>query len=684
MNKLSLSRALVQTKWISEGIVEGADGYLLRALQFEPLASGLFEDDFEGPISDAFFQKISDLLTRLPSLIDAQFVLFRSREECGALVTTLLCFERIAKANSFSHLRATLDELQLSPRELSRSAWENYLSLLLGPKIRSNGMPDIIWEKDSLIADDRTIRVLSLTELPQLSWKGCFQPVFESQNEFVASLKFTVPDRKGVRRKLETKRRVSHALSVSNSLEVRNIESNSVLQSSEETLERILVGKETLLEISFGLMVVGDDRGTSDLSHELEKAISGVGNAGLYQERIGALPVFVSHVPGNKMMRIRTLPILSENLAHLLPLFCDYSRANEPSSLLLRSRNSERSHLNLFSSENLNFNSFICGASGAGKSFLMNAILTSLLKDERSTRLCIFDIGGSYRKFVEKNGGTYQSLTVSEARGLVAALLRTTTVDADPFFRALVETLCGSGSHVTHSHRVAIDDLVRSFEGSHLSIKGMVDLAREKSERFYQDVAHWLKPHVKLDSSPIDSEISRSLSAAITAFDFKELATDPVLQRSTILILSHLLWRDLAKGKYARTLVTFDEVWKFFAQTSWLLEEMYRTFRKYKAGIVSITQNLADYGDEAFAKMIFSCSYSKIFLQNGATGEFLKETFDMNDSDIQRALSVTSHKPFYSEFFALSSVMSQVFRLYPTSEFYELANTENVSINKGA
>jgi type IV secretory pathway VirB4 component len=151
------------------------------------------------------------------------------------------------------------------------------------------------------------------------------------------------------------------------------------------------------------------------------------------------------------------------------------------------------------------------------------------------------------------------------------------------------------------------------------------------------------------------------------------------LQRATILILSELLWRDLVNGRYSRTLIVFDEVWRFFAQSKSFLEEMYRTLRKYRAGIVSITQNLADYGDATFAKMLFTNSFTKIFLQNGATAEFLKHTFDLPQTDIDRALSVTSRKPHYSEFFALTPSMSQVFRLYPTREFYELANTENIS-----
>jgi len=135
-------------------------------------------------------------------------------------------------------------------------------------------------------------------------------------------------------------------------------------------------------------------------------------------------------------------------------------------------------------------------------------------------------------------------------------------------------------------------------------------------------------------------------------------------------------------GHHARTIVVFDEVWRFFAQSKGFLEEMYRTLRKYRAGIVSITQNLADYGDEAFAKMLFTNSFTKLFLQNGASAEYLKNTFDLPSSDIERALSVVSKKPHYSEFFALTPMMSQVFRLYPTKDFYALANTENITERK--
>ncbi len=684
MKKYSLTKSIIQSSWTSEGIIESADGCIFKAFEMEPLSLGLFEENLDGAVSDSFFQKLSELLSRLPNSFEGQLILFRNRvaHQIKGFKTNVLVFEKVKKEESYSHFLAILNELKLNPTTLTEETWTSYLATIFGKKIKKNHLPDVVWEKDSILIGDNSVRTLSLTELPQVTWKGCLQPIFESTAPFTLSIKIQIPDRKKIKRQLETKRRVSHALSVSSSLEVKNIESNSVLNSSEETLERILVSKETLFEISVALTISGSSQETQDLSNDFERVVSGIGNAGLYSESLGTLPVINSHLPGGKALGIRKLPILSENLAHILPLLFDYTRSNDHSALTLRSRSDEVSHLNLFSKENLNFNSFICGASGSGKSFLMNAILSSSLKDDSKTRLCIFDIGGSYRRIIEANGGLSQLLTVDEAHGLLASFLRLRPVNGTGFYRTFIETLCGSGSHITHSHRVAIDDLLRHVEGKHLKLSELVQIASQKSERFYHDVAHWLKPHLELDDVPVRKDLQEMIGAQITAFDFKELDSDPVLQRTTILLLSELLWGDLLKGTYPRTLIVFDEVWRFFAQSKSFLEEMYRTLRKYRAGIVSITQNLADYGDEAFAKMIFTNSFTKIFLQNGAAAEFLKQTFDLPESDISRALSVTSKKPLYSEFFALSPTMSQVFRLYPTPEFYKLANTENISTRK--
>ncbi len=682
MKKYALTKSILGSQWLEDGTIANSDGSISKAFEAEPLSSGILEESFEGPTADNFFAKLSDLLTKLPSLFEGHIILSRQAigdSEVPGFFTKLYVFENAKKAESYSHAHALISEVGLRAKPLTEKAWLELLSGVFGERTLESKLPDLVWEKDKIRTDDREIRLLSLTELPQVTWKGCLQPIFESPSEFIISLRLSIPDRAKIKRQLETKRRVSHALSVTNSLEVRNIESNSVLHSSEETLERILVGKETMFEISLGVILAGPKEYTLKTARDFERAVSGIGNAGLFTEGIGTLPVLKSHIPGNKVLGIRKLPILSENLAYLLPLFHDYSRFNDKSNLSLRSRSEEVSYLNTFSKENLNFNAFVCGASGSGKSFLMNAILASTLKDDPNSRLAIFDVGGSYRRIIKANGGSSTALNTDEATALISSFLKLRPVSPQGFYRTFLETLCGSGSHITHSHSVAIDDLLREIEGKSLSIQTVIKNASKRSERFYQDIAHWLKPHLGLDDVTVRPDLIELIKSPAAAFDFKELDSDPILQKTTILLLTELLWKDLIDGRYSRTLIVFDEVWRFFAQSKGFLEEMYRTLRKYKAGVVSVTQNLADYGDDAFAKMLFTTSFTKIFLQNGASADYLKEVLDLPESDIKRALSVMSKKPHYSEFFVVTSAMSQVFRLYPTKEFYSLANTENIS-----
>lgn len=679
--KLSLTKNIIGAEFTRNGLISSSNGEYFKCFVSSPLSSGILEKNFEGNQSDQFFNKLSDLFTRLPNHFEGQILFVRQKldSEILGFNSKLYFFEKVKKPESYSHIKALFNELKVSPIEMTINDWGNLLRHYFGNEILNHSVPDVVWEKNHLQIGENSVKALSLTELPQLTWKGCFQDIFEHEEEFVLSFKIEIPDRLKVKKKLETKRRVSHALSITSSLEVRNIESNSVLHSSEETLERILVGKETLFEISVAVILNNPKEKVIASSYNFERVISGIGNAGLFREGVGTLTVFQSHIPTNKTLNIRRLPILSSNLVEILPLFLDYSQTNDPSSLELRSRNLEKCNLNLFSKENLNYNAFICGSSGSGKSFLMSSILTSQLTDEPLSRICIFDVGGSYRKIISESGGQSITLNLEEAHQLIATYLKTTLVTKNGFYKTLIELLCGGGSHITHSHQVAIDDILSDFEGNFLSIKEFIKLSLKKNEKCYHDLALWLKPHTQFDDMAVRSDLRDLITAQVSAFDFKSLDSSPIIQKVTVFLMSELLWKDLEKGTFPKTLIVFDEVWRFFALSKSFLEEFYRTLRKYKAGVVSITQNLADYGDDAFAKMIFATSFTKIFLQDGASRDYLKQSFDLSESDIERALSVSSQKPLFSEFFVLSSDMSQVFRLYPSSHFYKLAQTENIA-----
>ena len=239
MKHYSLTKTILGSHYLGEGVISHVDGSISKGFEMEPLPSGVLEEGFEGGASEGFFSKLSDLLSKLPNLFEGQIILSRSllnNSELGGFVTRIFCFEKVKNKNSYSHLQAVLSEVSLESKFLSLASWNSLLAGVFTDSILQNRLPDITWERDFVKLGEEVVRVLSLTELPQITWRGCLQPIFENGDDFTLSFHLSIPERAKIKRQLETKRRVSHALSITSSLEVKNIESNSVLSSSEETL----------------------------------------------------------------------------------------------------------------------------------------------------------------------------------------------------------------------------------------------------------------------------------------------------------------------------------------------------------------------------------------------------------------------------------------------------------------
>ena len=135
MGKYSLTKTILKTRFLDDGVIQGEDGSVYKCFEAEPLSTGLFEEELDGPSAAGFFQKLSELLTRLPNLFDGQAILFRTRveHEVAGFKTQILFFERVKKVESYSHLGAILGELKVQYEPLSQVTWNSYLSTILGP-----------------------------------------------------------------------------------------------------------------------------------------------------------------------------------------------------------------------------------------------------------------------------------------------------------------------------------------------------------------------------------------------------------------------------------------------------------------------------------------------------------------------------------------------------------------------
>lgn len=655
----------------------------VKASRFSPLSLGAIGR--EETAIDAFSAKVADAVSHLPDGASFQLVVERAKQKAGpGLVSTIYLFERPDAEKKYP-FTALLTEIGIEITPLDNPEYRALVARLFGAQANADAsVPEFVWEPRAIRTEFGFIKTASLTDPPPMTWPRALKALFEMERSHLSSIKVEIPDRRQVRRSLETKRRVAHSLSIHKTSELRSIESSSTLATTEEQLERITTGSECLTSVSIASFFYG--RSLEQLEREAAETVSHIqseSDCGLFVENLGTLPVFQSHLPGAPLLKARSIPFLSKNLAHLLPLVFDYSRRNDASELPLVSRSDERCTLNLFSAGNHNFNGFVCGASGSGKSFFMTALMSAFKKEFPQGRVYIFDIGGSYRRMVRHLGGAHFDLDATAARSLIEGFLSQQWLEPTGFAKTLLENLCGAGPHITHSHRVVIEQLLARNNGKRFSVGTIFDAAASGDDSIHRDLALWLSPYKSLgegNASVAENTLfTDAAQSGILSVDLKHLEGEELLSRLTVLCLLQKFWQELEAQKSSEpSLIVFDEVWKFFSHSQDFLEEKYRTLRKYRGGIVSVTQSLADYGDSSFARVVVGCSFTKLLLQGAAQGKYLREVLDLTNCEANEATSVRSKKNEYSEVFVHTPEFRQIARLVPDRDLFERANTENI------
>ncbi len=177
----------------------------------------------------------------------------------------------------------------------------------------------------------------------------------------------------------------------------------------------------------------------------------------------------------------------------------------------------------------------------------------------------------------------------------------------------------------------------------------------------------------------LDRPTNVRLTKSLISFDLKGLEAAPDLQAVCLFLITDLVWREVQADRAVKKILLFDECWQLLENEagSQFMGNVFRTFRKYYAGVIAISQDIDDFARSKVAGAILPNSGTKwILMQKGANQERLAEVLQLNPTESQLVSTLSQERGVFSEAFLITGDHRAVVVVEPTPLEYWIATTD--------
>lgn len=617
------------------------------------------------------------------------------------LTSELLGVERLA-----SDIDAGLTNLGLQPTRLSSEElikviyeqWNPARSVQVGnvdpDHLRSSLLfTDVGIDQKGFAMGDVYHRLLSLKLLPDQTFATMANTLRELPFDTRVFATIHVPDQQKELESLQTQRRIAFSMVAGKKTGVSDLESEAKFRDLETLLEQMVAQGEKVFH--FSLQILMRSKNIDELELRVSETLTKIremNGAEAMEETLAAFDIFSEVCLPNARSKDRTKRVKTSNLCDLLPVFGPWAGHKEP-KILLRSRLGSLVSFNPFTSELTNSNQIVSGGSGSGKSFMTNILLMQMLKD--NPKVYIVDIGGSYKKICENFDGQYVQLGVDINLSInpfdLAVGESKPSSQKVKFILSLVEIMTKEDERfqLGKLEKSEIESAIEKvYEAKkHPRLSDLRELLLSHSEPQIQRLGKILNSWCGNSAYGkfVDQKTTLELKRPIVCFDLKGMESYPDLQSACLFIITDFVWREIQSERGRMKFLILDECWKLMENdsASLFIAEVFRTFRKYMASAIAISQNIDDFAKSKIATAILPNSSIKwVLKQKGADKERLKEVLGLNPNEVELISSLHQERGSYSEAFLMAEDARALVAIESTPLEYWLATTDGRDLGK--
>ena len=500
--------------------------------------------------------------------------------------------------------------------------------------------------------DDAYLKVLTLKEPPAETWPLILKDLLEVRANFTAISEWRALDNGKARKLIQSRRRHFHnsktSLMSNLSLQEHKGPADELIDDSKqaavselgECLRAIGHDGKYFGEFSLSLVIYDDDlRRLEKVQPEFVRAFTAY-DGGLIEERYNLLNAFFATVPGNTAFNLRRMHILNTNYADLSFVFTVREGEKQNRQLsseylaVLETDQATPYYLNLHNQDVAH--TLILGATGAGKSFLLNFLVQSLQKYDPQTY--IFDLGGSFQNLTRIFGGSYLNVGAEQQDFSINPFaLEPTKENLNFLFSVLRVLIEGNGKYQLNgteerSLYTAVERIYKLDASSRTltSFAAMVGPLGERLQRW---------THAGQFGHVFDNAQDTLSLRTFQTFNFDGMSSYPDVLEPLLFYILHRASAQIEAPERSGQFKVFvmDEAWMFIRNQTIrdYVTRAQKTWRKKNAAMILATQSVHELAQSQMLETVAESCPTKIFLANPDIDVPLhRDAFHLNDTEL--------------------------------------------------